>query len=589
MGVCFCCLLSLAGFIFNPFPLMLSYVLKFFDFILPSSLSTFIRSRFDRDRVQKASSPAARVHLSSPVIEVLLQPIESHSVDQPRLSQSDLISAIKQNNLELVKELLSLENINPNGRSKDGTLPLFAAIDTKNYEMVQALMRCDRIDLSLKNGDGRTIGYRNLLGLIYYYIKFRSTRRLIEPLTANMGWIFSLSAQKDTSTHCAHLKSARCLHEMAVLFQLKEIFHQIPNSLCKYNHFLQDVLKDGLGSPDRIWQRLEHVWTSLSDIPQHFQGAIESLISDIHTGAIADAQQIANSIKNNKPVSFIVFKSDHIMSMSIQGNVLILTNLGGSVDLHTGKFGHNIHFAGKRIVRLDEQAKALFTADFVKSLQDCQSGAMKKIFALPVQGVITYPGQKRGNCGASHPKSIWEDQLLLAQARYLCPNRPEHAFEALFKDGPKNFHFYTYMNKKWLPFIEQRCPGQKLLPINSIQGLKDFMDRYGNQLPKTSRKRLSKKIKNLEKIQYPVITHEDLEKTEFNTAYHTFKQLTLAIRQSVLNDFKQDSYAQSFLADQIQLNSSLGPHAAEQLALDVYNRILGQANETIDRMQQRRK
>jgi len=98
---------------------------------LPSSLSSFIRSRFHPDRVQKEDSVGSRVDLSHPMLEICDHEITDYTIDQPIVSQADLMKAIQDENLERLEKLLRLDSINPNHRDKNGTLPLFAAIDKK--------------------------------------------------------------------------------------------------------------------------------------------------------------------------------------------------------------------------------------------------------------------------------------------------------------------------------------------------------------------------------------------------------------------------------------------------------------------------
>jgi len=93
-------------------------------------------------------------------------------------------------------------------------------------------MRCERIDLSLRNGDGRKIGYTCLLGMLHHYIRFRSSqRRLLAPLICNSGWVKSSIKKKDTKAHFSHLKSTRYLQQMSTLFDLEENFKMIPSHL----------------------------------------------------------------------------------------------------------------------------------------------------------------------------------------------------------------------------------------------------------------------------------------------------------------------------------------------------------------------
>jgi len=212
-------------------------------------------------------------------------------------------------------------------------------------------------------------------------------------------------------------------------------------------------MKDGVTSPDRMWTKLEQAWTDVPDVPQHLKDAVKDLIADTQTGAITDAEKIAQSVKNNQLVSFLLFRPEHVMGITIQGDMLIFTNLDGLVDLDTGVIGHNRSFTGKRIIHLDEKSKALFTADFIRSLQVCQPNALRKIFAMPVCGAISYRGQKRGNCVSSNSKSIWEDRLLLAQAQHACADHPRSVFDALFTHNSKKFHFYKIINTKFLPDI----------------------------------------------------------------------------------------------------------------------------------------
>jgi len=113
------------------------------------------------------------------------------------------------------------------------------------------------------------------------------------------------------------------------------------------------------------------------------------------------------------------------------------------------------------------------------------------------------------------------------------------------------------------------------------------MDQYGKDLPKRAFQIISKRIKRLEKIQYPVISHEDLVNSEFKDAYRAFKSLTLKARQSTLDDFIKDDYAIQFLSDQIQLNGVSDPNKAYDIATRVRASIIEKVESTIARMQKR--
>jgi len=377
-------------------------------------------SRVAYGRIQAQVAAKAQVRQIESMIEPPAISLEARSLEaEPEdlkakpFSDETLIDAIQSGHLSSLQKLLDSEKIDPNLPDDHGTRPLFAAIDRRDYPMVQALLRCDRIDVGLANGDNRTLwGMRRA---------DPSAFRLFDPLLSNLFFFNIHPLADDIQPSAADLKSAKKLLQMTALFPLTTIDVVKSDNLFQSHPFLEFVFKDGGSSPDRIWAALEATWTNMQlQTARPFQDAIQDLIEWIHSGAIADHNQIAAAIQDNRPVSFLIHTSHnkslspHIMSVSIDKNVMIFTNLGGLIDLHTGtvliKNGLQT-LTGKRIIQLDDESKQYLTPELIKDLQMGDLNALKVIFDMPVVGLIDFKGQERGNCAGTHPKSIWEDRL----------------------------------------------------------------------------------------------------------------------------------------------------------------------------------
>jgi len=558
---------------------MVNYFIKFFDFLLPHRLTHFIKSRFGDGRVHQENASTARVHEADLVIEVDDVSLDQHRIEQVDLDAARVMEAVQKGDLGTLKHLLELEHIDPNQPDVKGMRPLFAAIDQNNYAMVQLLVRCERINLLFKNGDGRTIRS---------FIDPNETtyNRQLVPLLINAPVLGIRHPQYQHSSNHADLKSARYLNQMAVLFPLTPITDQ---KHFDRSRFLLQAVKNPSASPDRCWHALEQAWEAISlHQPDYFQPAIRDLQKAIQTGAVSDACQIADHIEKNQPVSFLVLRPDHVMSISICHDRLIFTNLGGSLDLHTGKIGDNSSFTGKRIIKLDAKSKAALTPVFLQSLMDGNPKALKAIFELLVQGVISHMGQKRGNCASEHPKSIWEDRLLFAQAQQIDPDQPSLAWDKLFEDKPSHFRVIELINNYCVRLIKDLYPNENPSLVSNLDEAMEFIQKYQAKLPIELGLAIKAKIKLLKDVSYPVILAEDLKDSDFLPSYATFKQLTLTAREQALAVFKDDPHAIPFLAQQFLMSRGLKQDEAIQLAQDMFNQIIEEAHITLKHMKDKR-
>jgi len=537
-------------------------------------------------------APAAFAAQIQPKLAFDEQPIQARTVEAASVPEdlndrrfadgTNLLTwSIKNNKIDSLKKFLASESINPNQPDGNGTRPLFAAIDKGNYEMVQILMRCERIDIGLANGDNRTI--QQIMAVKSTYDP------AIAPLLTNTFALNIQGAKHQNQASAMDLVSARRLAQLAALFPLSSPEINNLDAICENHSFLKSVFQDGLACPDPIWAILERSWGLIADQqPAYLKKPIEDLTMAIHSGAIADAQQIVDAITSNQPVSFIIDTSfnnqfmNHIMSISIYNDTLIFTNLGGAMHLVTGEADEHNPLAGKRIIQFSD--KNDLTADFIRSLQLAEDRALEKIFAMPVVGFIHYKGQKRGNCAGTHPKSIWEDRLLFTQAQQIDPENPTRAIQALFQDGQQRFQLIEIFNQIILPEIGANEPIQTLDEANKI------IDTYADQFEADYVDQIKTMIKQLQAIQSPVILHQDLTQSAFKPAYQTFKALTLEARRQTLRDFQADTNRDSFLATQLQLAQpkAYSDYTAEMTAQAINNQIIQEAQQTIERMEQNR-
>jgi len=548
------------------------------------------QSRIAHGRIQAQVAAQAQVRQTESVIESPAISLEARTMEvepedlnaQPFSDETHLlIDAIRSGNLSSLQNLLDSEKIDPNLPDDHGTRPLFAAIDQRDYPMVQALLRCDRIDVGLANGDNRTLwGMRRA---------DPSAFRFFDPLLSNLFFSNIHTLPDDIQPSSADLKSAKKLLQMTALFPLTTIDAVKSDNFFQSNPFLEFVFKDGGSSPDRIWAALEETWADMQlQTARPFQDAIQDLIESIHSGAIADHNQIAAAIQDNRPVSFLIHTSHnkslrpHIMSVSIDKNVMIFTNLGGLIDLHTGTalIKNDLQtLSGKRIIQLDDESKQYLTPDCIKSLQMGDLNALKVIFDMPVIGLIDFKGQKRGNCAGTHPKSIWEDRLLLTQAQQLNPDHPIDVFKELFRDHPQRFQKFSFFEKKIAKVISPD------IKINTLEDIEGFIEKYkSSRLSSAYIENLTKTIAPLKNVQHPVILHEDLATSPLQPAYQTFKSLTLTTRKQILADFKQDTHAIDFLAGQLKQGIP-SEGEATQKAQTIYDQSIQAAEETITRME----
>jgi len=391
-----------------------------------------------------SSSSLSDVHLETRLVETPVSPTDA------------FITAIEEENIQIIQNFLQNVNFDPNLPNTHNIRPLEVALERKNYEIIRLLLRHPGMDIN-------QINLQKLTDL-ESHMKFK-------PLLTNLRGLYQLSEKINLSKD--DLKSAQHLHALSALFPLKE--------------------DSGQYIPDQMWAMLEKAWEAIVDrVPDYFKDPIQNFIHTIHVGRVADATAIAQSIRDNKPVSFIVQLPHHTMSVSIDDDVLIFTNLGGDLNLQTGE-KINGSILGKRMIHLNVRDKELLTTDFIQSLQACEDRALEKVFQMSVLGYIQCKGQKRGNCAGTHPKSIWEDQLLFAQIQELKAS----------SKGMTTSSFFQALFKK-----------------------------------------------------HPIINHEKLIESPFRPAYQTFKALTLAVRKQILDEFESDQHVFSFLCHQVKTSMS---------------------------------
>jgi len=367
----------------------------------------------------------------------------------------------------------------------------------------------------------------------------------LQPLVCNLRYCEIQYISDSPNNLLMDYQSARTLKDMSAFFPCFDSENKRTSLMIRTNRetfiineknlFLYGLYFLGVANPDRTWSILEKAWGSISETqPAYFQAAIHDLMDKIHTGDIADSGTIAQAIQADKPISWLMLLPGHIVSMSIHQDTCILTNLGGSLNLKTGETDGN-PLTGKRIMRLRPEDKTLWTPDFIQSLQTAQPDAIRQIFQLPLIGLIQYKGQKRSNCAGTHPKSIWEDQLLYAHIQHLAHDNPEKPVSAYFQD---------------------------IFPLDQA-------------LP-------------------AIIQHRDLIKSHLKPAFEAFKTLTLTARQQVLASFQADDHASDFLADQFLLGlrkvkagvkTVITEKEAQIEAKHSMSRLIGTAKATIRKMQ----
>jgi len=447
-----------------------------------------------------------------------------------RTAASSLVQAIHSRDIMAFKTFIQDEDLDPNEPNDDGVRPLEAALNQEDYEMVRLLLRHPKIDLVL-------IDQERICSLQEDDLRFTT-------LLMNKSVMTILREDPNLPANSADLKSAYHLSQVATLSRVPKINLQeilklsdqdFPESMWDDEHYLSSVLDimntdpmnslAGLGNPDRMWANLEQAWTKIAHkSPEYFKNSIDALIQKIHTGHVADATEIANAIKNNNPISFIISLTEHVMNVGVYDNVLVFTDLGGCLNLKTGDQQDDNDFKGKRIIRLSEEDKTRITVEFIRDLQTCALDVIEKIFKMPVIGLIEYKGQKQGNCAATHAKSVWEDQLWFAHIQAINQS-PSAFFEELFGE------------------IE---------PSNEFKCMK----------------------------------RQDLFQTRLEPAVEIFKMLTLEARKQVADQFIKDEHAIAFLSNQLKLHlaETINDEQADQIAADIHGAVQLTMHDTLARM-----
>jgi len=432
-----------------------------------------------------------------------------------------LLRAIAAEDVGMLRKILNVDHFNPNQPGFDGECPLVAAIQKGNYEILQLITRHLLTDFNI--------------------IHDKEFDDHLKPLFTNLN-IFHLLHQDGFL-----LPSEKDFRSMSYLMQMAAFFHNPPldmrnpsrfanwnTSVLKYffdirSDGVEIMGKGGVANPDHVWHALEQAWEKIGhQQPDHFQSSIEVLTNTIHTGAVADPYQIATHIVQGASVSFIVYLPRHAMSVSIKDDVLIFTNLEGGISILQEMTGFNA-FAGKHIIRLNPEDKKLLTVDFIKGLQNCDQQVLKHLSGMPLLGCIQYKGQKRGNCAGTHPKSIWEDQLMFAHIQHLQADQLE---------TPISAYFYELFN--------------------------------------LARDRSEPKV----------VQHQDLIRSRLKPAYEVFKALTLETRKQTLAAFQADDHAVQFLSQQLAMaHKDQTTDSYELLSTDIKTKIIRNAENTIQRME----
>nr|QBK87199.1 MAG: ankyrin repeat protein [Marseillevirus LCMAC201] len=116
------------------------------------TLANYYNLSLSGNKSKLARTIATQLYAGSPTEFRMHVPVRSHKIGY--MPNDDLIAAVKSNNLELVKELVSLENINLDLQDKGGNTALMWAVDRENYDIVKLLVDNNaNLDLQNKNED----------------------------------------------------------------------------------------------------------------------------------------------------------------------------------------------------------------------------------------------------------------------------------------------------------------------------------------------------------------------------------------------------------------------------------------------------
>jgi len=443
--------------------------------LLPASVNTL-----ERDvQVRNASPIDGGFSLVHPEATAL----DSRLITVPTAATL-LVQAIENRDIVAFKTLIQDEDLDPNAPNDHGVRPLTAALEQEHYEMIRLLLRHPKMNVCALEPSAYQLARAN---------------PQLRPLFLNFFNPHFLEAIRNTSPDLPDLRSIYRLSQMSSLFQLPECYVKAKNNIllnwiCGITGEKQDPCFAGASNPDHVWAALEKAWENVRDqAPQYMKDAIEDLIQTIHTGDMHNIQKIKDRIDGNRPVSFLLHLPKHMISISICEDVGIITNFGGVLNLSSGECAASTFnpLTGKRIIQLSPEHKACLTPDCIASLQLGDQSAIKCIFEIPVIGFIQYKGQKRGNCAGTHPKSIWEDQLLFAQIRDMHQQKGiAIAFHQLFVDHPEI-----------------------------------------------------------------IIQHSKLVQSSLKPALRIFKTLTLKVREQTKQDFEKDENIAQFLSRQLELNA----------------------------------
>ncbi len=191
---------------------------------------------------------------------------------------------------------------------------------------------------------------------------------------------------------------------------------------------------------------------------------ITQVISQTASGKRSQSHFIADAIQQGIPCTWNISTPGHLMCMSVQGDRLILQNLGGGFQLTRGKVaeGDNNAFLGKLIFDIKGR-RELFTPSFIQGLmyliddgeKEASSFAncMKVLYDLPIIGAIGKRGQIRDNCAFTHvSSSLFEDSCLLEAYQWEKENQGMELDDLLIGEDTTAEPFHR--NNDQLPEIE---------------------------------------------------------------------------------------------------------------------------------------
>lgn len=293
------------------------------------------------------------------VVEILLGIPEINIQITNRYGDSPLSSAALGGHAAVVEALLRAPGIDVNAVSRSGNTALIEAALTGHTAVVEILLRAPGIDVNVVNRDGNTAlmeaALRGHDAVIEALLKIEGVDRR-RGLKAQS----SEGIQMDCSL-LASIASAFCFNYASVENLLRD-----PALRAEYNAIIlgnfisleRIALPPGVSHSSLLWRifrtgggysglslfYLIEAWHAFEKLRfkaeyERFDApmkeASEKVIASWTRIDYAESQGLAQRIKNDEPCSWTVNVPGHTMGMSVSGDQLIFSNLGGALDLST--------------------------------------------------------------------------------------------------------------------------------------------------------------------------------------------------------------------------------------------------------------